>query len=131
MYASENKQYHRLDQLQTLKAVASGDPILIERKNHDAYSITPACVNIFSMNKPPQLDSMEPWLTSRVRVISFLKTYTNDPEEAKESFKFIGNADYARNSPTRKETLLPGMFNLMIGALQQALDDSQFCLAAR
>ena len=107
-YASENKQYHRLDQLQTLKAVASGDPILIERKNQDAYSITPACVNIFSMNKPPQLDSMEPWLTSRMRVISFLKTYTNNPDEAEGSFTFLGNSAYARNSPTRRETLLPG-----------------------
>ena len=78
-----------------------------------------------SMNDLPQLDSLKGWLTSRVRVLNFDKEYTTKPEEVETLGKLLANPEYARKNPTRRETLLPGMFNLLVDGFQQALDQGE------
>lgn len=64
----------------TLKSIATSDPIVVERKNKDPYTIIPYCTMIFSVNEKPKLHDTTNAALDRINIIPFQAYF--DPASA-------------------------------------------------
>lgn len=115
-WASENTPFTTLDNLQSLKRVITGDPIVIERKGKDSYEIQPNVLNIFNVNKPPNLEGDSEAIRSRFVIVKFTKTYKENPARANElkvDYRFKENKDFI------VDNVAPGFLLYLLEALQQ------------
>jgi len=91
-WASENPKWVDITDLVALKEMVTSDPLTIEEKHKKPKRIQTNCINVFSVNQTPRLDTAEESIKSRFCVVSFNKTFTTNSNEVNES-KGILKAD--------------------------------------
>lgn len=113
--SSENLMNQRIDSIQSLKSVISGDKMSFEPKGRDEEEGVAKCVLIFNSNETPVLTGALEAIKSRVASLHFKKTFvdrTPDPKKGelradprfKNDFQFV------------KESVLPGFLNRVLEA---------------
>lgn len=115
-WASENSDFVAIDKLQALKAGITGDPIEIEGKNKDGYESSPNAVFFFNVNDVPRIQGAIEAIKSRFAILSFSKTFVDNPSGSKGELKADSRFKY--DTQFLKEQVCPALLNRMIAALQ-------------
>jgi putative DNA primase/helicase len=135
-WASENANTAKLDNIQSLKAFITGDPLSIEGKGKDEYEFDPVGVALFNVNDTPNLQASLQAIKDRYGVLTFTKTFKigADPSkgelEADPRFKY--DRDFLRSEvlPAFLNRVLAALVDLMAQGIdynctQKALEDIQ------
>lgn len=112
--ASENSGAFKVDNLQTLKAAITGDPIYVERKGVNGADVIPLAVFVFFLNKPPLLDGGSAAILSRWVVVNMPHSYSTTPRpgQLKADPRFKNDAQWMAIN------VLPAFLNLMLKSLE-------------
>ena len=70
-----------LPESQNLLSITTGDPIMIEEKGKQAYSITLNCTMVFSANKVPKIRNTTNGLYRRMCIVPFLADFNGHVED--------------------------------------------------
>ena len=111
--ASENSGAFKIDNLESLKAAITGEPMYVEGKGLQGNWITPRAAFMFFLNQPPLLDGGSAAIASRWGIAKMPHTYSTNPKpgQKKADPRFKHDPDFLANE------VLPGLLNLMIQAL--------------
>ena len=111
--ASENSGAFKVDNLESLKAAITGEPMYIEGKGIQGNWISPRAAFMFFLNQPPLLDGGSAAIASRWGVAKMPHTYSTNPKPGEKLAdpRFKHDPDFLANE------VLPGLLNLMIQAL--------------
>jgi putative DNA primase/helicase len=137
-WASENHSRLSLDSLQSLKNVLTGDPIDIERKSVDDYSIEPACIVLLNCNEAPSIVGAQKAIESRYAIVKFTKSFDENPQTPDQlpvDPRFKNDPDFLQDHvcPALLNRLLDALVRLMTegvdykplaGAIQEAKEAS-------
>lgn len=119
-WSSENHSNLSLDKLQVLKNIITGDPIDIELKKQDDYSIKPACVQLLNCNEAPSIVGAQKAIATRYAIVKFGKTFTTNPTSADEiqaDPRFKNDPDFLR------EKVCPALLNELLKSLQLLMSE--------
>jgi putative DNA primase/helicase len=116
-WASENPQTARLDTIQSLKLLATGNVLHSERKGIDHIEFTPNAVAIFNLNHVPSLQGTIQAIQDRFAVLEFRKTFKKnpnleDPSELQADPRFAYDDEFVRTN------VAPAFLNKMLDALE-------------
>jgi phage/plasmid-associated DNA primase len=114
-WSSESKQIN-IEELQSLKAAISGDPLEKEKKGKDSVTFTPNTVFFFNCNKPPAFTSNMEAIASRWAVVGFNKTYSMKPDLLKGELQ--ADPRFKDDPNFLKEKVAPAFLNLLIKQLE-------------
>ena len=116
---SENSGAFKIDNLESLKAAITGEPMYVEDKGIKGNWITPRAAFLFFLNQPPLLDGGSAAIASRWGVIKMPHTYSVQPKPGQKQAdpRFKHDPDFLA------EKVLPGLLNLMIQALADVLQN--------
>ena len=111
--ASENSGAFKIDNLESLKAAITGEPMYVEGKGIQGNWITPRAAFMFFLNQPPLLDGGSAAIASRWGIAKMPHTYSTTPKQGQKKAdpRFKHDPDFLANE------VLPGLLNLMIQAL--------------
>lgn len=73
-----------------LNQIISGESIMVERKYHDAYRITPRAKIMWAMNELPRIGNASDGIWRRIKVVEFPQTILNPDPKIKEAVKMEG-----------------------------------------
>ncbi|WP_115120524.1 DUF5906 domain-containing protein [Synechococcus sp. UW105] len=110
---SENSGAFKIDNLESLKAAITGEPMYVEDKGIKGNWITPRAAFLFFLNQPPLLDGGSAAIASRWGVIKMPHTYSVQPKPGQKTAdpRFKHDPDFLA------EKVLPGLLNLLIQTL--------------
>lgn len=108
---TESDSHHRFDP-STLKAIVTGDPVMIEGKGKQPYSARITAKQVFAVNTLPQAKDHSYAYLRRLILINFPMTFVDDPKGPFE-------AKVDRNIEERLLDELPGIFNLAMRGLKR------------
>lgn len=117
--ASENSGAFKLDNLETLKAAITGDPVYVERKGIGGNSIDPRAVFLFFLNHAPLLDGGSAAILSRWGVVQMPHSYSTQPRpgQKKADPKFKHDPEWLATE------VLPALLNLLLESLATVAKD--------
>ena len=119
-WASENHSRLSLDSLQSLKNVLTGDPIDIERKTIDDYSIEPACVVLLNCNEAPSIVGAQKAIESRYAIVKFTKSFDENPQHPDQlpvDPRFKNDPDFLQDH------VCPALLNRLLDALSRLMSE--------
>ena len=111
--ASENSCAFKLDNLESLKAAITGDPVYIEHKGLGGHSIDPRAVFLFFFNKPPLLDGGSAAILSRWGLVNMPHSYSTSPGAGQHR----ADPRFKHDPEWLATEVLPAFLNLMLEAL--------------
>ena len=120
-WPSENSQFATLDNIQSIKQFATGDPLWIEKKNKDEYRYNPRAIGIFSCNDLPIIRGANEAIRSRWAFLKFPYTFKQGANaalgeiEADPRFKY--DPDFL------KSKVAPALLNEVLAALETLLEE--------
>jgi putative DNA primase/helicase len=114
--SSENSQFFKLDELQSLKAAITNDPIYVEEKGIQGFRYQPWCAFIWNLNKEPLIDGAQAAVLTRYGVIRYPFTYARNPkgDQKKADPRFKHDPKWVQTN------VLPAFLNLMVAGLERA-----------
>ena len=117
--ASENSGAFKLDNLETLKAAITGDPVYVEHKGIGGNSIDPRAVFLFFLNSPPLLDGGSAAILSRWAVVKMPHSYSTNPRpgQLKADPRFKHDPEWVAAE------VLPALLNLLLESLATIAKD--------
>jgi len=117
--ASENSGSFKIDNLESLKAAITGEPMYVEGKGIQGSRISPRAAFLFFLNQPPLLDGGSAAIASRWGVVKMPHTYSTQPKPGQKTAdpRFKHDPDFLADQ------VLPGLLNLMIHALGDVLQN--------
>ena len=83
-WSSENKGKLNIDQIETLKNVLTGDPVMVERKMIDQDKLRSQAVFIFNTNHEPNIKGYDEAVRRRLTVVKMDKTFKKNPKKPNE-----------------------------------------------
>jgi len=116
-WSSENAQLKKLDSIESLKLIISGDPISVERKGIQEYRLVPQTVLLFNTNSIPKILAATAAIKTRYSIIPFTKTYTSNPDPAKG--ELLADPRFKDDYDFIDLEVLPALFNLLLDRLQK------------
>jgi len=116
-WPSETVPAGKLDRIESLKLVTTGDPISIERKGIQERRLTPQTVLLFNCNQPPNMTAATEAIKSRYAIIPFTKTYKANPDPAKG--ELLADPRFKDDPNFIDREILPALLNLLLQKLQQ------------
>ena len=120
-WSSENSSFNNLDQLQSLKAAITGEPLDIERKGVDEHEVMLDSVFLFNINEAPNLKAAMEAIQSRWAVLSFHKTYKKNADPNKGEIEADSRFRYDPNF--LKEKVCPALLNKLLNALTTVMKE--------
>lgn len=116
-WPSENKSLMAIDKIECIKQIITGDPISIEFKGVDAYTVKPACIEIFNTNEEPNIHAGSEAIQSRFAVIAFNRTFSDNPKEGqlKADPRFKNDPEWV------KEKVAPAFLNALLQSLKDLM----------
>lgn len=120
-WSSENAAIS-LDNCQSLKNCATGDPIQIEEKMVQGVNARARCPFIFNINEKPKLEAQQEAILSRYAVLYFPNVFKLHPDLSNPHEK---QADpRLKEDPLFiKENILPALLNRLIAAFENIWED--------
>ncbi len=115
-WPSETVPAGKLDRIESLKLVTTGDPISIERKGIQERRMTPQAVLLFNCNQPPNMTAATEAIKSRYAIIPFTKTYKANPDPAKG--ELLADPRFKDDPNFIDREILPALLNLLLVKLQ-------------
>jgi len=115
-WPSETVPSGKLDRIEALKLVTTGDPISIERKGIQERRLTPQTVLLFNCNQPPDMTAATEAIKSRYAIIPFTKTYKANPDPAKG--ELLADPRFKDDPNFIDREILPALLNLLLAKLQ-------------
>lgn len=97
-----------------VKALISGDPINVQKKNQHSFTMIPFAKHVFSANHIPDVDEVNDAFFQRWLVIDFNKTFRGTPEENKNLLDEI---------TTPEE--LSGLLNVVMKRMPKLLENDE------
>ena len=82
-WASENVRTVQIDNIQSLKAFITGDPLICERKHCDPVEFVPHAIAFFNVNETPFLTGALKAVSSRYVIFTFNKVFSENPDHDK------------------------------------------------
>lgn len=115
-WASENSQIDKIDEIQSLKLLATGDKLHSERKGENHIEFTPEAIGFFNLNSAPNLDRTLQAIKDRFAIVQFRKVFKispnpNNPDELLADSRFGYDEDFIAND------VAPAFLNKMLQAL--------------
>lgn len=120
-WSSENSSFKNIDNLQSLKAAITGDPLDVERKNQDERPMLLNTVFLFNINEAPTLQAGLEAIQSRWAVLSFNKTYKVNAEASKGELEADGRFRYDPNF--LQSEVVPALLNKILAALPRLISE--------
>jgi putative DNA primase/helicase len=120
-WASENQDTLALDKLQVLKAVITGEPLDVEHKGKDDFSITPRCAMLFNVNETPSITAALEAIQSRYGILKFTKTFKTNPDPTRGELQADPRFKYDRDF--LQQEVLPAFLNRVLQALVDLIED--------
>ncbi|BAZ36766.1 helicase superfamily 3 (plasmid) [Calothrix sp. NIES-4101] len=114
-WASENTNTSRLDKIQSLKVLITGEELDAERKGIDAEEFTPNAIALFNVNDTPNLQATLEAIASRYAVLSFNKTYVSHPDPKKG--ELLADPRFKYDPIFMQTMVVPAFLNLVLQAL--------------
>lgn len=108
--ASENSGAFKIDNLETLKAAVSGDPIYVERKGIDGKDIVPRAAFFFFLNRNPLLDGGGVAILSRYAVAMLPHVYSSNPKPG----QLKADTRFKHDPEWMAQNVLPALLNNMV-----------------
>ena len=108
---TESDTHHRFDP-STLKAIVTGDPVMIEYKGKQPFSARITAKQVFAVNTLPQARDHSYSYLRRLILVNFPMTFVDDPKGPLE-------AKVDCNIEERLLDELPGIFNLAMRGLKR------------
>lgn len=118
-WSSENSQYMSLDGLQSLKAAITGDPIDIEGKRANEYTISPESIFLFNVNEAPLLEAGSEAIQSRWSILSFKKTFVKGADSTQGQLEADGRFKYDANF--MRKAVAPALLNKILVELENVM----------
>ena len=115
-WPSETVPAGKLDRVESLKLVVTGDPISIERKGIQERRLTPQTVLLFNCNQPPNMTATTEAIKSRYAIIPFTRTYKAHPDPAKGELP--ADPRFKDDPAFIDREILPALLNLLLQKLQ-------------
>ena len=115
-WPSETVPAGKLDRVESLKLVVTGDPISIERKGIQERRLTPQTVLLFNCNQLPNMTAATEAIKSRYAIIPFTKTYKANPDPAKG--ELLADPRFKDDPAFIDREILPALLNLLLAKLQ-------------
>lgn len=121
-WASENANANQLDQIQSLKAFITGDPLSFERKGKDESEFKPAAIALFNANDTPKMRGVLEAIASRYGVLKFNKTFKiganpKNKNELEADPRFKDDPEFL------KQEVLPAFLNRVLDALSRLMSE--------
>ncbi len=120
-WPSENSQFATLDNIQSIKQFATGDPLWIEKKNKDEYRYTPRAIGIFSCNDLPIIRGANEAIRSRWAFLKFPYTFKSGANPALGELevdpRFKYDPDFLKNK------VAPALLNEILQALENLVEE--------
>ena len=111
-WASENNVSVNIDQIQCLKQLVTGDPLVAEVKNIQGVEFTPRCISIFSTNtKTVNLVANLEAIASRYTIVPFTKKFVINPTHSNE---LLADSRYTYDTEWVKTEVLPALLNHLV-----------------
>ncbi len=121
-WSSENANTAAIDKIESLKIAITGDKSLtIERKNEQGYDVAPGCVCIFNTNGIPNLNASTEAISSRIAVLKFNKTFTQNANPARGELEADPRLKY--DPEFVQKNILPALLNRLLESLQALIRD--------
>ncbi len=114
-WSSENSSVNQLDNIQALKQAITGDPLDIERKTVQDYSVSPNAVFFFNINDAPNLQASMEAIKSRWAVLSFNKTFKSNADPSKGELE--ADSRFRYDPEFLRKEVAPALLNKMLAAL--------------
>jgi putative DNA primase/helicase len=114
-WATENQDTLALDRLQVLKAIITGEPLDVERKGKDDFSIEPKCVMLFNVNETPSITAALEAIQSRYGILKFSKTFKSKPDLSRGELQ--ANPRFKYDKEFLRSEVLPALLNHILQAL--------------
>lgn len=114
-WATENQDTLALDRLQVLKAIITGEPLDVERKGKDDFSIQPKCIMLFNVNETPSITAALEAIQSRYGILKFTKTFKSKPDPSKGELQADPRFKYDKTF--LRDDILPALLNRILQAL--------------
>lgn len=116
-WSSENSSLGQLDNLQSLKAAITGEPINLERKNQDEQSMELATIFLFNINNVPNLQASLEAIQSRWAVLSFDKTFKANADPSRGEIE--ADSRFRYDPDFMKREVVPALLNKMLAVLPE------------
>lgn len=120
-WASENHSNLSLDKLQSLKNVITGEPLSIESKNQNEYSIKPTCITILNCNDLPSITAAQEAIQSRYCIIKFTRAFSSEPDI--ESGKLQVDPRFKEDPDFLREQVCPALLNYILDAFSRLMTE--------
>jgi len=115
-WASENRVGVNIDDIQSLKQMISGDPLVTEEKFKQGQEFTPRCISIFSTNdRAINLTASLEAIASRYAIVPFTKTFVSNPTRAHE---LPADPRFKYDLQWVKDEVCPALLNILIEQYQ-------------
>jgi phage/plasmid-associated DNA primase len=120
-WASENHSNLSLDKLQSLKNVISGEPLSIEPKNQNEYTIKPQCITILNCNEIPSILAAQEAIESRYCIVKFTKTFSSEADL--ESGRLLADPRFKNDPDFLREQVCPALLNYVLDAFSRLMTE--------
>ena len=111
-WCSENSKV-AMDNCQMIKQIITGDPIILEQKHKEPFTIEPEIVMIFNANKVPAFESLSEAMQSRYAIIPFPYVFKDNPDPLK-TYERKADSRLKYNPEFLKGYVLPAFLNKLL-----------------
>ena len=120
-WASENRVGVNIDDIQSLKQLITGDPLISERKFGDGVEFVPRCIAVFSTNdRSINLTASLEAIASRYAIVPFSKTFVANPVGPNQ---LLADARFKYDIEWIKAAVCPAFLNILIREFAAIFDD--------
>ena len=103
------------------KKIVSGDPIVVERKGHDPFTLYNYAKPIFSANNIPRIKDKTGAVLDRLVIVPFNATFSKEDEDYDPYIKY----------KLRSESAMEYLIQVALDGLKRVLDNNGFTLSTK
>ena len=121
-WASENPQTCRIDKIQSLKLLVTGNKLHSERKGKDHIEYDAKAITIFNLNETPSFQGVIKAIQDRIAVLEFKKTFEKNPDPNNPN-ELLADSRFAYDKEFIRTEIAPAFLNRMLKALNDLIEE--------
>jgi len=120
-WSSENTNANKLDQIQSLKAFITGNPLISEHKGKDGVEFEPKAICVFNINDVPNIQGSLEAISSRYAVLLFEKTFKVNADPSKGELE--ADPRFAYDPLFLRGLVCPALLNRLLVSLEKLMSE--------